>query len=238
MFGIIGGSGIYRISEGEPMHVETPYGWVKVCFGKMGGKQVAFMPRHGEEHIVPPHAINHRANIYAMKEVGVNKLVGVNACGIISKFKPGEIITVEDFIAFHMGPVTFYDTFKHGVMHTDMSEPYSKQLNSELIKAGRKARVKIKRGGIIASSYGPRFETPAEIRAFGKMGANLINMTSAPEAILARELDMDYASIAIGTNYAAGLTKKHLSHEEVVGAMRRNEKKVFKVLGALPGSIK
>jgi len=233
MLGIIGGSGFYKTVKGEGVHIETPYGWVRMTFGKLAGKQVAFMARHGEGHAVPPHGINHRANIYAMREINAGNVVGINACGILSRFKPGELMTIDDFLAFHLGPVTFYDSFRYGAKHTDMSEPYSKELNGLIARAGRKAKTKVRGGGIVANSFGPRFETPAEIRAFKKMGTNLISMTSAYEAILAREIGVRYASLAIGTNYAAGLSRKPLSHEEVIGVMERSERKVMKVMEEL-----
>ena len=238
MLGMIGGSGFYKTVKGEAKHVETPYGWVRVTFGKLAGRKVAFMARHGERHLVPPHTINHRANMYALLEIGAKHVVGINACGILSKFKPGDVITIEDFIAFHLRPVTFYDSFRAGAKHTDMSEPYCKKLNVLIAKAGKKAKIKVKKGGIVATSIGPRFETPAEIKAFKVLGANLISMTSAYEAILARELGIRYSSLAIGTNYAAGMRSEPLSHEEVVKTMEKSERKVLRLLGALVRLVK
>jgi len=233
MLGIIGGSGFCKTVKGKARHIETPYGWVQLVFGKLGKKQVIFMERHGKGHEVPPHAINHRANIYALQMAGAQDVVGVNACGIISKFKAGDMVTIDDFLASHLGPITFYDTFKYGVKHTDMGEPYSRKINALIAKAGRKGGVKVKGGGIVATAFGPRFETPAEIRAFKMLGANLISMTSAYEAILAKELGINYASVAVGTNYAAGISKKPLTYEEVVAVMEKSERRVVKLLGML-----
>ncbi|VVC03851.1 putative 6-oxopurine nucleoside phosphorylase [Candidatus Burarchaeum australiense] len=237
MLGIIGGSGFYKIVKGEERHVETPYGWRKVSLGRIGGGKIAFIARHGEYHTVPPHRINHRANLYALHKVGAKSIVGINACGIISKFKPGEIMTIDDFLAFHIGPVTFHESFAGGAKHEDMSEPYSRKLNALIARAGGKAKIAVKSGGIVATTFGPRFETPAEIRAFGMLGANLVSMTSAYEAILARELGANYSSIAIGTNYAAGVSKNRLSHAEVIGMMEKNEARVIKIVGGLAGSM-
>jgi len=233
VLGVIGGSGFYRMHGAEKKLEETPYGWIAVS----RGKRMAFIPRHGERHSAPPHGVNHRANIYALARMGVKAIVGINACGIISRFEPGEVITIDDFIAFHLGPITFYESFEKGIVHADMGEPYSKRLNDMIAKAGKKAGVSVKGGGIVATTFGPRFETPAEIRALRGMGANLVSMTSAYEAILARELGVPYASIAIGTNYAAGISRRPLSHEEVIRGMKASEKKVMKIVEELSRMI-
>ncbi|MDO8339335.1 MAG: MTAP family purine nucleoside phosphorylase [Candidatus Burarchaeum sp.] len=237
VLGIIGGSGFYSVMKGEERHVETPFGWEKVQLGRFGKATVAFIPRHGPTHIIPPHKINHRANLYAMNKVGAKHVVGINACGIISKFRPGEIMTIADFLAFHLGAVTFHDHFATGAKHEDMSEPYSKRLNALIAKAGRKVKIDVKSGGVVATTFGPRFESPAEIKAFKMLGANLVSMTSAYEAILARELGLEYSSIAIGTNYAAGMSKKQLSHQEVLDMMAKSEAKVIKIVAALAGMV-
>jgi len=237
MLGIIGGSGFYNTVKGEERHVETPFGWEKVQFGTLGRAKVAFIPRHGPTHAIPPHKINHKANMYVMHKIGARQVVGINACGIISKFKPGDVITIDDFLAFHLGPITFHDHFASGAKHEDMSEPYSRRLNALIAKAGKKIGIGVKSGGIVATTFGPRFESPAEIRAFKLLGANIVSMTSAHEAILARELGLDYSSIAIGTNYAAGISKKSLSHEEVLAVMGKSEAKVMKLTAALAGLV-
>ncbi len=237
MLGIIGGSGFYALVKGEERHVETPFGWEKVQFGQLGRTTVAFIPRHGPTHTIPPHKINHKANMYVMHKIGATQVIGINACGIMSKFKPGEIMTIDDFLAFHLGAITFHDHFASGAKHEDMSEPYSKRLNALIAKAGKKAKVPVKSGGVVATTFGPRFESPAEIRAFRMMGANLVSMTSAYEAILARELSLEYSSIAIGTNYAAGISKRQLSHQEVLDVMEKSEARVMKIVAALAGMI-
>jgi len=233
MLGVIGGSGFYKLAGAEARREDTPYGLALVS----RGRKLVFVPRHGEKHELPPHRVNHRANIYALKKAGATSILGINACGVIAKYKPGDTMTIDDFIAFHLGPITYFESFADEAHHTDMSEPYSHGLNAKIARAAKMAGVPIKSGGIVATSYGPRFETPAEIRAFRLLGANLISMTSAYEAILARELGVPYASIAIGTNYAAGISKRPLSHDEVIAGMKASEAKVMKIVGALEGLI-
>ncbi|MFA6036474.1 MAG: S-methyl-5'-thioadenosine phosphorylase, partial [Candidatus Micrarchaeia archaeon] len=143
MLGVIGGSGFYKLAGAEARREDTPYGIVSVS----RGRKIVFVPRHGERHELPPHRVNHKANIYALKKAGASAILGINACGLIAKFKPGDIMTIDDFIAFHLGPITYFESFEKGARHTDMSEPYSKKMNAEIAKAGKKAGVVMKSGG-------------------------------------------------------------------------------------------
>ncbi len=230
-FAVVGGSGFYRFIDGSKKEVATPYGNVSIILNRFEGAEIAFLARHGEKHAIPPHMVNHKANMSALHRLGYKNIFAMSASGIIYGYKPGDLILVRDFIAFHLGAVTFFDSFGFEIKHVDMGEPYSNELNSILKKAAELERIGIKDGGIVAATAGPRFETKSEISAFKKLGANLVSMTNAQECILANELGMKYAAVAIGTNYAAGISKKKLRIEEVFGMMKRKNdelKRLFK----------
>lgn len=225
MIGIIGGSGIYSLQGTQEKKVETPYGEVSAHFGK----DFIFVPRHGEGHAVPPHRVNYRANIWVMGMGGVEGILAFYAAGIIKKYSPGDLVMLSDFIGF-VASATYHDSFAEGIVHADMGEPYSAEFGKSAAKSAKKAGVKLKTGGIIATTTGPRFETRAEVKALGIMGANLVNMTSAYEAPLAAELKIPLCGIAVGTNYACGVGgKKRLSHQEVLECMEGAKGKIKKI---------
>ena len=230
-FALIGGSGFYRWAVGEKIEVATPYGKASVVISDLDNAKVAFLARHGGGHATPPHRVNYRANIFALNKLGYKNVISTSAAGIIREYKPGDLILVRDFIGFHMGSITFFDTFASEIKHIDMSEPYSDELNSLLIKAAKFEKIRLRDNGIVIATFGPRFETKSEINAFKKLGANIVSMSNVYEAILANELGMNYATVAIGTNYAAGISKRRLDIREVFEMMKRkNEelKKLFK----------
>lgn len=220
-FAVIGGSGFYSLLRGSKKEVSTPYGKAVVMLGNLNGVEIAFLARHGEKHTTPPHMVNYKANMFALNKLGYKSVFSTSATGIISKYKPGDLILVRDFIGFHLGVVTFFDSFASEIRHVDMSEPYSDELNSLLKRAAKLERIELKDGGVVAATLGPRFETKSEIRAFKKLGANLVSMTNAQECILANELGMNYATVAIGTNYAAGISKNKLSIDEIFKMMKK-----------------
>lgn len=229
MLGIIGGTGIYSIGKFREMEVNTPYGFVQAYLGKAGRTECAFIPRHGKDHRWPPHRINYRANVWALNEAGVEGVLATYACGIISKYKPGDLVAAEDFIGFN-APITFYDDFRAGAKHIDFSEPYPKGMRMRLFSAAKNAGVPLKNGGIIATTHGPRFETRAEVKALEKMGANLVSMSNAYEATLLHELEIPVAGLCIGVNYACGVTNKPPSHSQVVTMMAKKEKEVNRII--------
>ncbi|MCP4647484.1 MAG: MTAP family purine nucleoside phosphorylase [bacterium] len=236
MIGIIGGTGIYSLGQMEMGRKKTPYGTISVYRGKIGKENIVFIPRHGEEHGTPPHKVEYKANIWAMKEAGVDEIIVFYATGIIGKYAPGDLILLEDFIGFN-SPITYYDAFKGEMRHADMSEPYGKEISKKVAAAAKGAEIKLKKGGIVATTHGPRFETRAEVKALKGMGANLVNMTSAYEATLAGELGIPLCGIAVGTNYAAGIRgKKKLTHTEVLEHMGKANKKIKKIVEAFARS--
>jgi len=232
---IIGGSGIYRLEsleEARRISIGTQYGTVReITVGKGFGRTIAFLPRHGGGHAVPPHLVNYRANIWALKVLGVKRVLAITSCGsLVRKIKPGDLAVLSQFIDFTKGrPSTFYEGGKMGVAHVDMTEPYCPDLRTRLFKAAERLGIKIHRRTIYACTEGPRFETPAEIRALRTLGAELVGMTNVPECVLAREAEMCYAAIAIVSNFAAGISKTKLTYDEVIQAVRSADDKVYRI---------
>ncbi|WP_457554351.1 S-methyl-5'-thioadenosine phosphorylase [Candidatus Pyrohabitans sp.] len=230
--GIIGGTGIYDpelFGEKERKEVVTPYGRASPAFiGELGGRSVVFMPRHGLRHELPPHRVNYRANIYALRQLGVSRIIATNSVGSINpRLAPGDLVVPHDFIDFtRTRRATFYDT---ETVHVDMTSPYCGELRRALITAGRSAGGVWDRG-VYAATEGPRFETPAEIRMLSLLGCDIVGMTGIPEAVLARELEMCYASVATVTNYAAGIKQEKLTATEVVEVVRHNQEKLRRLI--------
>lgn len=233
MLGIIGGSGFYTL-EGRINNakVKTPYGTVGIQKTKIMGKESVFIPRHGKNHSLPPHKVNYRANIYAFKKLGVSAVMATYATGIISRYKPGDIALIDDFIGFYT-PSTFFDDFKGGIKHADVSQPYDRKLRDLLLAVAKTEKIKIKKGGIVATTTGPRFETRAEVKALKKMGANMVSMTNAYEASLLNEIGMPSVAIAVGTNYACGISKKPISQEEVMKCMKKAEGRLARLANGM-----
>jgi 5'-methylthioadenosine phosphorylase len=233
MLAIIAGTGIYKLGrEIGRKKVSTPYGNAEVSQISLAGKKVLFIPRHGRGHTMPPHMVNYRANIHALKKLGVSGVVSIYSGGILAKYKPGDIVLADDFIGL-WAPATFFDDFSDGMKHVDFTEPFSSKMQKMLLRAAAGNKIKVKKGGIIATTSGPRFETKAEVRMLRNAGANLVNMTSAYEMTLLGEAEIDFASLVVGSNYAAGISKKPLSHDEVLAAMSDATGKVGTLLSEL-----
>lgn len=228
---IIGGTGVYdpRILSGvHELQVNTPYGEVNVKVGDYRGRDVAFLARHGARHSVPPHLINYRANIWALKSLGVERIIGTAAVGSMNlEMKPGDFVFADQFIDFTKSRIaTFFEGGEGGVVHTDFTEPYCPVIREILADAARELGIPSHSGGTYVCTDGPRFETPAEIRAFQRLGGDLVGMTNVPEVVLAREANICYGLVCMVTNYAAGISPDPLTHEEVVGVMAANSEKL------------
>ncbi len=247
---IIGGSGLYKLLEkAEHVILDTPFGKTpRIDIGYFGGVRVAFLARHAMPgsmkvaHEVPPHRINFRANIYGLKKLGAEAIIATSACGSLRReLEPGDFVIIDQFIDMTKSRTyTFYDGTttpkellgvdkEDLVVHIDVTEPYCPTLRRILIEACKKVGVKYHERGCYVCTEGPRFETPAEIRFFSAIGADVVGMTNVPEVILARELNIHYATIAVVTNYAAGLQRK-VTQEEVIEIFNRSMKKLVKVL--------
>ena len=225
---IIGGTGVYDpkiLSDIKEEKMITPYGNVKAMVGSYQGKRVAFMPRHGVDHSVPPHLVNYRGNIAALRDMGVKYIFATAAVGSLNlDMEPGQFVFVEQFLDYTKGrPSTFVE---EGVVHIDMTDPYCAGLRELLIGSAEKLGLQYHQGGTYVCTEGPRFETAAEIKMFGQLGGDLVGMTSVPEVVLAREAGMCYATIAMVTNFAAGISPRKLTHQEVLDVMAENSEKV------------
>ena len=203
--GVFGGSGFYSfLDDAEDVVVDTPYGPTSDRFviGDVGGKRVAFMPRHGRTHSLPPHAIPYRANLWAMKELGVRRVIGPCASGSLSKdLPPGTFVVCDQFVDRTRGREdTFYDGPQ--TTHVSAADPYCPELRRILVEAGDE---RVVGGGTVVVIQGPRFSTRAESRWFAQAGFDVVNMTQYPEAWLARELGLCYANVSLVTDYDVGL---------------------------------
>ncbi|MGO8670531.1 MAG: MTAP family purine nucleoside phosphorylase [Capsulimonadaceae bacterium] len=232
---IIGGSGFGKaFLDGEPDTVETKYGAASITRTQYPGCDVFFLARHGTGHSIPPSAINHRANIAALRDLGVDGIYATAAVGSLrTDMAPGQFVIVDDFVDLTRGePVTFYDQ-PGDVRHFDMSEPYNQHQRGVLSNCAQAAdggHAMVHPAGTYVCLSGPRYETAAEVRLFALWGCDIVGMTSAPEAILCREAGIPYAAIAVITNHACGLvTGTPLSHEDVEEQMQANHKFLVEV---------
>lgn len=211
MFGILGGSGLTSFAElavDRREVVRTPWGEPSgpVTIGRIGGVPVAFLPRHGHGHTIPPHAINYRANLHALKAIGVEGVIAVASVGgIRDDMQPGAIAVLDQMLDYTWGrDSTYFDGPEHPVTHIDFTLPYDPALRARLLRVGNGANHALIDGGCYACMQGPRLETAAEIDRVERDGADVVGMTLMPEAALARELGVPYAALAVVVNHAAG----------------------------------
>ena len=208
---VIGGTGVYALGElaGVESHQPvTPYGAPSgpVRVGMYAGKRVAFLARHGEGHSLPPHRINYRANLAALKAVGAQRVLALNTVGGIGeRYGPRVLACPEQLIDYTWGRVsTLCEDPGTEVLHVDFGDPYTPSLRRDVIDAAQRVGVAVVDGGCYGATQGPRLETKAEIARLRRDGCDLVGMTGMPEAGLARELGLDYACLAIVANWAAG----------------------------------
>ena len=207
---VIGGTGVYAFPGLEhPERIEMTTRWgtpsSAVVAGDVGGKRVAFLARHGELHTFAPHRINYRANIDALHELGVRRVIGVNAVGGIRDDMVPQVLAIPDqLIDYTQRVSSFCDADGEAVLHIEFGEPYTEPLRRALLDAARRAGIDVVDGGCYGATQGPRLETRAEIARMRRDGCDLVGMTGMPEAALARERDMEYACIAVVANWAAG----------------------------------
>jgi purine nucleoside phosphorylase len=200
---------------------------------QVGGSQVFFLPRHGEEHKIPPHAVNYRANIDAFRQLEVEGIVAVNAVGGISSSNPpGSLCIPDQLIDYTWGRAhTFSMVATDELLHVEFAEPFDGSLRLRLIEAATIADIDVADGGCIGISQGPRLETAAEIRKFRQDGCDLVGMTSMPEAALAREAGLDYASLCVAANWAAGLEQEPVTMAAIEATLASAMLEVRKLLG-------
>lgn len=227
--GIIGGSGFYNLAMGlKEIKIETPYGPPsdKIGLGKVAGRKVAFLPRHGKTHDIPPHKINYRANIWALKFLGVSRIITSHAVGSLrEEIKPGDFVILDQFVDRTKGRA---DTFYDGPIATHVSTafPYCPQLRKLAIKIASGFKIRLHKTGTVVIIQGPRFSTAAESAWFTQMGWEVVNMTEYPEIVLAQEKEICYCAIAVSTDYDAGLVTggkvKPVSVEQIISGFKKN----------------
>ncbi len=240
--GVFGGSGFYSfLDDTETVEMDTPHGKpsAPVTIGDVSGRRVAFIPRHGANHEFPPHKVPYLANLWAMKELGVGRVLGPCATGSLqAHVKPGEFVICDQLVdrtreranTFYDGPVT---------THISFADPYCEVMRQVAITAGRELGIPLHERGTVVVIEGPRFSTRAESAWFASAGWEVINMTQYPEALLARELELCYANISLITDYDVGVEGvAPVTHEEVVRVFTENNAKLrdllFSVIPALP----
>ncbi len=245
---IIGGSGFYRLHEAETqgqqdfIEQDTPYSNtpVNISIESVNGQTVFFLARHGEQHSLPPHRVNYRANLWALKQAGAQKIIAINSVGAINtQLKPGQIAIPDQLIDYTWGREhSFFDGLDSLNDHIDFTHPFSESLRQIFIQQAKALAIPLAENACVACTQGPRLETAAEIRKLDKDGCDLVGMTLMPEAALARELQLDYASIALIVNLAAGLSETLISIDEIRKILSVGLADVRKLLSAsLPALI-
>lgn len=236
---IIGGSGLENpdlLKNAQHVNVETPYGATSspIITGTIGEVEVAILSRHGLEHTIPPSKVNNRANIWALKQIGCTHILATTACGSLQEpIERGDLVIPDQFIDFTKHrEVTFFDAFAPGEMkHTPMADPFDPRLRELLLEAGRELALPVHKKGTVITIEGPRFSTRAESRMFRIWGGDLINMSTAPECILANEIGLPYAAIAMATDYDSWKEDEEaVSWEEIIKVFGNNVHNVITLL--------
>lgn len=236
--GIFGGSGFYSfLEEVEEVEIETPFGApsAPIAIGHIEGTGVAFLPRHGQGHALPPHMINYRANLWALKEMGVERIVGPCAAGSLKEeVRPGSFVISDQLVDRTSGRKdTFYDGPE--TTHVSFADPYCPELRKLALQTAQDHEIDVHDGGTVVTIQGPRFSTRAESKWFQDAGWEVVNMTQYPEAFLARELEICYVNIALITDYDVGVPGKSeaVSHEEVIRVFNDNLDRLRRLLFSL-----
>jgi 5'-methylthioinosine phosphorylase len=211
MLAIIGGTGLTQLANLEIMQrqvMRTPYGEPSgaLTIGTIKQHEVAFLARHGYGHTIPPHKVNYRANLWALRDAGVKRVISVSSVGGISdELVPGVVVVPDQIIDYtHGRDATYFDRSERPVVHIDFTFPYTPAMRQRILHAAKLAGIPCIDGGVYAANQGPRLETAAEINRMERDGAAMVGMTGMPEAVLARELGLEYATIAVVVNDAAG----------------------------------
>jgi 5'-methylthioadenosine phosphorylase len=222
--GVIGGSGLYALLDGEEHSIETPYGLPSdpITVAELGGRSVAFLPRHGRDHRHPPHRIPYRANLWALREIGVRQILAPCAVGgLLPELGPGAFVLPDQLVDRTANRIqTFYNK---GAVHISFADPYCPTGRGTVRKVAQTSAVDLTDGGTMVVIEGPRFSTRAESRWYASLGGTVVNMTGHPEAVLARELGICYTAIALVTDHDAGVEGEHgVTQEEVFRVFGEN----------------
>jgi 5'-methylthioadenosine phosphorylase len=237
--GIIGGSGLENpdiLKAPDEINIVTPFGLPSssLLAGRVNGTEIVLLSRHGRDHTIPPSEVNNRANIFALKEAGCTHIIATTACGSLrEEIGRGDLLVPDQFIDFtRRRSVTYFSEFEPGKMkHASMADPFDRYLRDLIISSARETGLQIHEKGTLVTIEGPRFSTRAESRMFRAWGADIINMSVAPEAILANELCLPYAAIAMSTDYDCWKEDEApVSWEEVIAVFNKNVSHVLKLL--------
>ncbi len=233
-YAVIGGTGVYSpelFVNFTEKKITTQFGEVILSEGLVNQHSVVFLSRHGTDHSIPPHKINYRANIAALKQLGVTQIIATNAVGgIVKNSGPGAFIIPDQIIDYTWGREhTYFDSFTDEMKHIDFTFPFDSILRDRLVECIAQIVPQFLEKGCYGCTQGPRLETAAEIKKFEKDGCDIIGMTGMPEAALAKELDMAYASVCFSVNWAAGITED-ISMEEIQASVSTSVIKIRKIL--------
>lgn len=240
MIGIIGGTGLSALTEIEVLEkkwYDTPFGEpsAALTFGRINNQHVVFLARHGDPHQIPPHKINYRANMSALKQAGVTQIIAVNAVGgIHPSLGPAEVAIPDQIIDYtHGREHTIYDSSSSELDHVDFTFPYTPTLRKLLLEVSKEVGVNVLDGGTYGATQGPRLESSAEISKYKRDGCDLVGMTGMPEAALAREFQIDYACLALSVNWAAGLSDSVITMDDIHQAIEQGMGKIHNIIKAL-----
>jgi len=241
MLAIIGGTGLTRLDNLNVKHrraVRTPYGEpsAQLTSGSVRGVPVIFLARHGDGHTIPPHQVNYRANLWALKEEGVSEVVAVASVGGIRReLGPGTVVVPHQIIDYTWGRASTFFEGEAAVKHVDFTEPYTGALRERILAAAGRSGEAARDGAVYAATQGPRLETAAEIDRLERDGADIVGMTGMPEAVLARELELAYAAIAVVVNHAAGrgASTHGIQMQELTSVLGQTMGRVLKIIEAL-----
>ena len=235
---LIGGTGLTEMDPDCPvLDIDTPYGRPSAPVRVVADApvRVLFLPRHGSPHRIPPHCINYRANLWALREAGADHVLAVSAVGGIGRdCRPGHLIAPNQLIDYTWGREhTYSDSPDVKLVHVDFTFPYEGTLRNELLRAAADSSIALIDGGCIGVFQGPRLESAAEVERARRDGCDMAGMTSLPETSLARELGLDFAGVAVVSNYAAGITGERLSEEDIAATLREPMLRVRRLIEAL-----
>lgn len=231
---IIGGTGLEELASSLSNRVdkivENKYGKALLISGGIDGSPVVFLARHGLEHDTPPHLINYRANIMALKEAGATHILAAAAVGSVKQeIKPGDLVLIDQFIDFTKNRASTFSDFGKPLYHIDMTEPYDGNLRRLVMQAAADNGTELRPGGTYVCTEGPRFETAAEIKMFQILGADVVGMTNVPEVVLAAEMEIPYAALCVVTNFAAGMSGYGLTFAECAEEMGKRQSVILDV---------
>ena len=242
MYAVIGGSGLSRLANIEVVSrkvCRTPYGEPSgpLTFGRIQGRDVLFLARHGYGHSIAPHEVNYRANIWALKEEGAQRIVSVASVGgIRADLSPGVLVLPDQLIDYTWGRrSSYFEGPGAPVTHVDFTQPYSTALAARILAAAAARGERMVKGAVYATTQGPRLETAAEIARIERDGADIVGMTGMPEAVLARELDVEYAAIGVIANFAAGKgdSKESIALDAIEAVLREAMERVHRIIERL-----